>query len=686
MRQFILSIAEGTRLQASNKVYSVQVDVDSTEALRNAVQYDHVAGMFRNNERSNDNFISTDCVMMDCDNEHTENSAEWLTPEALAARLPDVEFDIVYSKSHLKPKDASSPRPRWHVYFPLSETANSAKSIRVLKEQLLRLVPEFDAAAKDAARFFYGVPSPVVELHEGGLCIDEFLTMYSNDIPESDSDDSDGLDDDDDDDAQTRSAEDDTGDAVINAGNRHNTLLRVALDALSRYSESKAREIFDNACARCKPPKPIAETLRIWDWATDKVREIKAKQRKVLTLPIVEQTLAELGISVSYNVITKDIEVSGLPLNSEFVHASYYSLDQMTQMKVAPSILPAFLYSYFKAKNYGVSSLFVTDAISALASTHPRNPVGDMLNSTVWDGQERIGALMVALGILDNGDHCAFLRKWLHQAIALALNSDGAISPEFALVLQGAQGVGKTNFFRRLAVRPEWFKEGAVIDMRDKDSRIESTSVWICELGELDSTLKREQASLKAFLTSNFDTYRKPYARKAEKVERRTCFCATVNPEAVNRDTTGSRRFVYIHVDAIDKHFVYDVMTPVWCAQLWRQVYEEIYQVKGRAGFYLTDEQLAYIAKANEEFSVPLPAETELLDLLDWESNPLEWEYRSATQILRDCGLHRNYPANKAGEALTRLCARFYGADKKRAKGRSTYRVPKPRNPINPLN
>ena len=660
MNGITLSVAEGTRQKASNKIYSSQVEVDSLEALKHA---------FRNNERSNSNFIKADCVMMDCDNEHTDNSADWLTPETLAARLPDVAFACVYSKSHMKSKDDSSPRPRFHVYFSLRKAVNTAQRIRELKEALLVLVPEFDHAAKDAARFFFGVEHPQVSLHEGSICVDEFLTMHSSNL----SAEAEGLADDD-------TAAKDAGDTQFTVGSRHNTLLKVAVNALSRYPVQQARAIFDKACARCKPPIPIAESMRIWDWATQAVKDIKAKERKVLTLPIVEQTLAESGVSVCFNVITKDIEVSPLPQNSEFVPAAYYTLDSYAQAKAAPDILPAALCSYFKAKNYGVSSQFIADALNALAATHPHNPVLDMLNSTVWDGQDRISQLCAALRIQHNDYHCAFVRKWLHQAIAVALNDDGTISPEFALVLQGAQGIGKTNFFRRLAVRPEWFKEGAVIDMRDKDSRIESTSVWICELGELDSTLKREQASLKAFLTSNFDTYRKPYARKATKVERRTCFCATVNPEQAIRDDTGSRRYIFIHVNSIDRVFIYETMTPEWCAQLWRQVYEELYLELGRTAFYLAPDERAYAEKGNDNFTVPLEGELELLDALDWAADYTEWEYYSLSDLKAAIrGLER-VDIRKLGRAVTKvLSSRGYNIDNSRRllHGRTEYFLPR---------
>ena len=70
----------------------------------------------------------------------------------------------------------------------------------------------------------------------------------------------------------------------------------------------------------------------------------------------------------------------------------------------------------------------------------------------------------------------------------------------------------------------------------------------LCELGELDSTLKREQSSLKAFITQPLDTIRMPYAEKATKTPRRTSFCGTVNPQDYLRDETGSRRFWTIPV------------------------------------------------------------------------------------------------------------------------------------------
>ena len=281
--------------------------------------------------------------------------------------------------------------------------------------------------------------------------------------------------------------------------------------------------------------------------------------------------------------------------------------------------------------------------------------------------------------------HRSFLRKWLHQAVSLALNDAADLNSDFVLVLQGAQGLGKTNFFRALAMRPDFFQDGAVIDMRNKDTIIQATSTWITELGELDSTLKKEQTSLKAFITARYDTYRKPYARKAEKTERRTCFCATVNPAETLRDDTGSRRFAVIHVDRIDKHFVYNVMTSDWCAQLWKQVYETLYLRNGRKGFYLNNEELAFIEASNNNFMVMLDGESELLDGLEWESDIDTWNWTTIKTLETRCLYlkEKRINAHKIGRALTKILSKIatsrgttFDEYKRLVHGRTQYWLP----------
>ncbi len=58
------------------------------------------------------------------------------------------------------------PRPRLHVIFPI-DPVTDGDDYRALKESVIAFFPYFDTGAKDAARFFFGVKDPEVELHGG---------------------------------------------------------------------------------------------------------------------------------------------------------------------------------------------------------------------------------------------------------------------------------------------------------------------------------------------------------------------------------------------------------------------------------------------------------------------------------------------------------------------------------------
>ena len=46
----------------------------------------------------------SDVVPMDCDNDHSDNPDEWITPEILADILGDVAFAVTYSSHNMLPK------------------------------------------------------------------------------------------------------------------------------------------------------------------------------------------------------------------------------------------------------------------------------------------------------------------------------------------------------------------------------------------------------------------------------------------------------------------------------------------------------------------------------------------------------------------------------------------------------
>lgn len=151
-------------------------------------------------------------------------------------------------------------------------------------------------------------------------------------------------------------------------------------------------------------------------------------------------------------------------------------------------------------------------------------------------------------------------------------------------------------------------------------------------MGELDSTLKREQSALKAFLTAARDTYRMPYARAQIRKPRRTSFCATVNPKEFLNDETGSRRFWVIHPNGIDVERIRGLSAD-WLKQMWRQVYEQLYMPNPQ-GFRLTKEERAMLQAGNGQYEKPLPGEIEIMDRLNFEAPERMWKWRKVSELL----------------------------------------------------
>lgn len=56
-------------------------DVETIEA---AVRFDHVAASYKNHYRSVSNFILSDVVVLDLDNDHSNNPSEWITMESFS--------------------------------------------------------------------------------------------------------------------------------------------------------------------------------------------------------------------------------------------------------------------------------------------------------------------------------------------------------------------------------------------------------------------------------------------------------------------------------------------------------------------------------------------------------------------------------------------------------------------------
>ena len=222
----------------SNCVYPNPVTVTDADTMRQAAAFDHVCAAYKQNYRSVDNFLKADCLPMDCDNDHSDDPDDWLTPFDVAMDFPGVGMIFVYSKSHMKQKGKRGPRPRFHVYFICTETTNS-EIYSSWKDRLIADYPYFDDGAKDSARFLFGVKNAVVEVYDGEITIDEFLADSF--------------------------AEWDAAQGQIPEGSRNKTMSHYAGRIIKRLGNTEeAHKQFLKEAEKCSPPLDDAELAGIW--------------------------------------------------------------------------------------------------------------------------------------------------------------------------------------------------------------------------------------------------------------------------------------------------------------------------------------------------------------------------------------------------------------------------------------
>ena len=219
-----------------NCLYPNKCVIDNEIDFMAAIEKDHVAVEYRKSYRSIENFIGADCLVMDNDNDHSDDPEDWIGMREFAEALPDVSLIIAPSRHHLKEKDGKSARERYHVYFPI-RTMQDADSYKELKRLIQERFPIFDDNALDAARFIFGAPQSEIIWQEGSMTIDQVLEPSDDD--------------------------------VIPIGRRNSTLSRYAGRVLKRFGDTtdKAYQMFKEKADKCDPPLDDDELSTIWNSA-----------------------------------------------------------------------------------------------------------------------------------------------------------------------------------------------------------------------------------------------------------------------------------------------------------------------------------------------------------------------------------------------------------------------------------
>ena len=319
-------------------------------------------------------------------------------------------------------------------------------------------------------------------------------------------------------------------------------------------------------------------------------------------------------VDVRYNVIKKKLEID-IP-NMEFIADMH---EEASLIEIEDRCI-----------NMGIPHTKVRDYLKVLAREY--NPVKEWIDSEPWDGTDRLPTFMDSLTTEESAQlKEMLLKKWLISCVAAAYEKNG-VELEGILVLQGAQGLGKTLWFKRLCdYNKGWLLEGATLNPSDKDSVKRAVSHWIVELGEIESTFKKSDIDqLKAFVTAKTDELRLPYDRAFTTYQRRTAFYASVNAREFLTDTSGNRRFWVLAVRDIN------VNHGVNMQQLWAQVKDTMY-VPGQKNWFLSPDERELLHDSNEAYRTQSSVEDLILEHVNFDSDyaiPVQM-----TKLLRDLGI-----------------------------------------------
>lgn len=212
-------------------------------SLKAAICHDYVCAEYQDHYRSGDNFLGSDCLPVDCDNDHSENPADWVEPDDVMQAFPGVTFAVHYSRFHNREKNGKPARPKFHVLFPI-EHCTDASLYSDMKKLVNAIFPYFDTQALDAARFFFGTAAAAVALYPGRMNLTEFLNedLFDENLPQGSFD-----------------------TYVIPEGSRNATMSHFAGRVIKKYGDTdEAHQAFLEEAAKCVPPLGSAELFSIW--------------------------------------------------------------------------------------------------------------------------------------------------------------------------------------------------------------------------------------------------------------------------------------------------------------------------------------------------------------------------------------------------------------------------------------
>lgn len=239
-------------------------------------------------------------------------------------------------------------------------------------------------------------------------------------------------------------------------------------------------------------------------------------------------------------------------------------------------------------------------AVAVTAEHWPFHPIQDMLTATQHDSIKRLETVFIRyLGCPDDAYHREAAVKWFVAGVARTFEPGHKF--DYAVILEGPQGVRKSTFIQVLAMG--FFGE-LKADFHDEKRLVEQMqNCFVMETPELSNFNRSSVEDMKAFIAATENHVRMSYDRQPKMFLRQCIFMGSTNKETYLLDDTGNRRFwpVKVEVAQIDIDGLRREIAQIWAEAV--EVYRAMraIQPEGTLPLYLTNERAQEIALEAQE-------------------------------------------------------------------------------------
>lgn len=210
------------------------------------------------------------------------------------------------------------------------------------------------------------------------------------------------------------------------------------------------------------------------------------------------------------------------------------------------------------------------DIVTDHARRHTRHPVRDYLDGLRWDRTARLDTWLVEYAGAPDTEYVRAVSRLVLIAAVRRVRQPGCKFDEM-LVLESAQGEGKSTALAILAVEEDWFADDVPLDADSKVLMERVAGRWIVELAELKGMRRGAVEHVKSMLSRRVDKARLAYGRMTTEQARQCVFFGTTNDAKYLRDLTGNRRFWPVAVGAFDLEALHRDRDQLWAEAAARE-------------------------------------------------------------------------------------------------------------------